>query len=387
MEKKSARILEQEWIYDPQFSLHVLPNGTCRNADIEFSKYCECFYLDLLKLKTYYEDDFNQISKVTISEYISLFNQAFSGYFNLVIDDLKLRNHSPYPKQDEEKLDSLWNKTTRFELIQFAFNLKFIKNDLLELLEPAYLPYINTYMPTVMRFKDHIYPKIKKSADIIFELEEIISITTKKLWAQVVLNDVENFDKAKPYGLFVKVLSDWRKNNGDIDTTEFTQKRYTTSVSYITHNKSRFFRQHISPDELVGLVYSDDGFMCAKDRDAFLEEYIDGKCDYEEKSVFSKVMRIAQFGTHDIFSVATKIVAPRCSLNYNDNFNEIILDKRKSKPIAVFYVSKINGVDVNKNNKTFKLAQKLAIKFGLPIIELESKNNLFECENEQKNEE
>ena len=387
MEKKSARVFEQEWILDPKGTIKNFPKGYSKNADMDFAKYCKNFYMDLMKLKKYSEKEFNAISPKPIDDYIKLYNRLFGAYFDTVIDDIKFKNTSPMLKYDEDIPYSQWNKQTRFDYLEFYFHKDFIKNDVLEIIEGAYLPMLGEYLPDVMRFSNHIYPKIKKITDMMFELEEAIAETTKKLWEFIVDNNLINFDKNKPYGLFVKVVSDWRKGTDNEDVTEFTKKRFTTSVSYITNSKSRFFRQTVDPTSLVGLVYSDEGFICGMDQDAFLEEYIDDECPYGEKSNYSKVMRIAKFGKHDVYSIATKICSPRCTLNYHNNFNEIVLDTRKSKPIAIFSVSKINGINVNERNKAYDLARRLSIKFRLPIIELESKNTLKEDEeNNKKNE-
>ena len=380
MEKKSARVFEQEWILDPTNTIRTYPKGYSKNADFDFSKYCKNFYMDLLKLKKYNENEFNAISTKTIDEYIGLYNKIFETFFDTVIDDIKFKNTSPMLRYDEDKPYSQWNKETRFDFLEFCFHKDFLKSGVFEIFEPAYLPAINAYMPTTMRFSDYIYPRIKKITDMMFELEEVIAQTSKKLWQNAVLNNLNNFNKDSNYGLFIKVINDWRKGKDNADVSSFTAKRFTTSVSYITNSKSRFFRQILNPCELVGLVYSDEGFICGQEQDVYLEEYIDNECPYEEKCNYSKVMRIAKYGKHDVYSLATKICTPRCTLNYLNDYNEIVLDTRKSKPIGIFYVSKINGTDVNVNNQAYNLARRLSIKFRLPIIELESKNTLKDDE-------
>lgn len=329
---------------------------------VNFVDFCNDYYDNLLYIQKYYKDEFNSLSKnfVTIDEHIDMFLTTFKQMLKSV--------------NSEDRYNSLFHKNKSmkqiFEEVYFRF---------------SNLPDFHTnkeYNGIVCDLiTEKYYEKLQKFSNIIFEQEEIIALTTQKIWNRHIAKCVEDI-KSNKYCCLVKVLSDWRKEDKSPALDEYMNSRYAMSVSLVTDYKSRFFSDY-QYTQTVGIIYSTDQVLAGNYKDAFLEEFIDGKCPLNHNEYYS-TQHISQDKNHTICSLASKIATPKSVLfmyNNLDTYNEVIIDRRKSKPIAVFFVKRESEQNIYNYRKSKETAEKMAKRFNLPLIELESKN-LFKDKDE-----
>lgn len=331
---------------------------------VDFVDFCNDYYVNLLYIQKYYKDEFNSLSKnfVTIDEHIDMFLTTFKQMLKSV--------------NTEDRYDSLFHKNKSMEKI----------------FQEVYFKFSN--LPDFHLMKDYdgviadlitekYYEKLKKFSNIIFEQEEIISLTTQKIWNNHIAKSVEEI-KTNKYCCLVKVLSDWRKEVKTPALDKYMNSRYAMSVSLVTDYKSRFFSD-CQYTQTVGIIYSTEKVLAGNYKDAYLEEFIDGKCPLTHKDYFA-VQHTHQDKNHTICSIASKIATPKSVLfmyNALDTYNEVIIDRRKSKPIAIFYVKRESEQNDYNYRRSKETAEKMAKRFNLPLIELESKN-LFKDKTENE---
>lgn len=354
MKTNTFREFEQDWIYDKKYI-------SAQNLVFkDFAKYCNIMYKDLIYLKQNYNNF--PFVKNNIDKYINIFDNSYNMFIDLVVQKDKYESQLNIKSKTKKEI---WTEFERFDILA---QKNCLKDDVINIIDNK-----------IAHINDKYFEKLNKIANIIFKIEESIAPEINKLWKLETINDISNYDCNKSYGLLVKVLFNWRKEIMNQQKITYCDKRIATSTSYITNEKSRFFGAFESNTQICGLVYDGNGVIAAHSEDAFLEEYIDNNCPFEYKTIYSKIMRISKCGSHDVYSMATKICAPKSSIiKYKNNFNEVIIDKRKSKPIAVFYVNKSDDFYINLQCEyAHKLAQKLSKKFNLPIISVEDKNEFI----------
>ena len=227
--------------------------------------------------------------------------------------------------------------------------------------------------------------KYKSISNKLFELEEMLVPTVEKLWKYTLSSKFNS----KNYNVFAKTLYDWRiSQRYTAETIDYMNNRYGLSVSYINSNKSRFFFDKINVDTHIGIIYKTKRILSASHSDASTYEKINGVCPIDKFFLGSNVWRIFNENNHEIFSKSLKISPPARVLYGNKDFcahNEVVLDRRYSKPIAVFYINKYDGklYDNAVNQKSYAKAVQIAQKMKLPLISLESKDETLE--NEENN--
>lgn len=231
--------------------------------------------------------------------------------------------------------------------------------------------------------EEDILQNIRKFISIsnkLFELEERLVPTVQKLWKYILSGRFAS----KDYNIFAKTLYNWRvAQRYTAETIEYMNNRYGLSVSYINSTKSRFFFDKINADTHIGILYKTKRILSASHSDASTYEKINGVCPIDKFFFSSNVWRIFNEKNHEIFSKSLKISPPALVLYGNKDFcahNEVVIDRRYSKPIAVFYISKYDGksYDDEVNQKSYAKAVIIAQKMKLPLINLESKDETLD---------
>ena len=323
----------------------------------DYFEYCEKIYTDILYIKKHYRDEFNAMSKFSINEYKRLFELLVKELYKTCYDSKKFINKtyidmflSP-EDQTYYYIQDLARKTSNREDFYCG-----------DLISPIY------------------YERIEKITNKMFELEESMSRTTNKFWTKILAKSVEDIGDGKKFACLAKVLIDWRKDNSSEKLSKYMDSRYAMSVSYITNYKSRFFAEDDENSNLVGILYYADEIIGGYHSDAYLEEFIDKKCPLKSYNYYSNIDRIKSFDNHEIYSFASKIATPLSVLFQNNDtllssYNEVIIDKRKAKPFAVFCVRNIDGKKIQNYETALNMAKQMAEKFNLPLVELDSKND------------
>jgi hypothetical protein len=306
--------------------------------------YCKDLFDDLCIIKKFYEPRYNQNSNITIDQYIKMFNQFYKDFV------CEIFSENTYDKLSEMGTDYAKN------CARFCINKIILADNQLDGL-----------------FKSKIYLKtdffkMKEMANKIFMLEKCCSQITKKFWNV----DIKKIDKNTiANGIFVKVCTEenWRADKTTIALKKYYGSRLGLSVSYINGYKSKFFRGD-KLDVIAGLVYSGNDIISASHFDAFTEEHISGNNPLQNSVAHSKVTRVYAKNEggkfHEIYAYGTLTATPMSVLSCDNYHNEVILSKKSAKPVAVFYA----------NENSLEYAKKLSKKHKLPIVKLESYNNI-----------
>ena len=328
-----------------------------------YFEYCETIYTDILYIQKHYQEEFNAISKFKINDYKRLFELLVKEFYRTCYDNKKFIN--------ETYVNMLSPENQTYYYIQDQVRQTSNREDFYcgDLINPIY------------------YKKIEKITNKIFELEESMSKITNQFWTKILAKSVDDIKDGKKFACLAKVLVDWRKDNASTQLSNYMDSRYAMSVSYITNYKSRFFAQDYESAKRIGILYYTDAIIAGYHLDAYLEEYINKKCPLKSYNVYSNINRMKVCDNHEIFAYASKIATPLSVLfQQNDtrhtSYNEVIIDKRKAKPFAVFCIRNIDGKKVQNYDSALHMAKQMAEKFNLPLVELDSKN---EFENEDEN--
>lgn len=325
----------------------------------DFINYCRDFYRNLFYIKKYYKQEFDSKSEnaVSIDAHIEMFLRTFKQIVKAVNSPSRYESLFGKNKTIGDIFDSLFYKFSNLKDFHSQYNYLGKSEDLIN---------------------EKYYSQMAKLSNIIFTQEEIIALTTQKLWKKHIAKSINDIKKDN-YCCLVKVLSDWRMETRSKALDKYMESRYAMSVSLVTHFKSRFFDSFISA-EVVGIIYSTNKIIAGSYKDAFLEEFVDGKCPLEHQN-YNSIRQTDMDKNHTICSYASKIATPHSVLRLDsitsDTYNEVIIDRRESAPIAVFYVK--HKKDLHNYDKQAELtAQKMAKRFNLPLVELEDKNLLIE---------
>lgn len=329
------------------------------NIFYDFTNYCEDFYTNLLYIKKYYQQEFDSKSEnsVSIDAHIEMFSRTFKQIVKTV--------NSP------KRYDSLFNRNKKMKDIFYEVSHKFSN------LKDFHSEHCFSDDDIQDLINEKYYGKLVNLCNIIFTQEEIIALTTQQIWHNYIAKSIDDI-KSDKFCCLVKVLSDWRMESRNTELDEYMNSRYAMSVSLITNLKSRFFYCHVTP-QTVGIIYSTDKIIAGRNKDAFLEEFIDGKCPLNNH-YFNPIRQTCVEKNHTIYSLASKIATPNSVLLAEneklDTYNEVIIDRRESSPIAVFYVNRKDETE-SCNKKAKMMATKMAQRFNLPLVELEEKNLLL----------
>ena len=347
-------ILNYNHCMKTQLSRHFDNNNETYLAFKHFIDYCQTIYDDIQNIEKYYSKEFNQNSTQTISTYKRLFELYVKAFYYTCYDENKCQN--------KEIIDKL---SFENQIEHYFQNLSMLVSNRLDF-------YIGN------KIAPKYYSKIENISNKIFKLEDDIAEVTNTFWKDILAKSVDNIQTGK-FSCLAKVLIDWREDNATKELSEYMNSRYALSVSYITDYKSRFFGEINKKDCLVGILYCTDKILAGYHRDAYLEEFIDGKCPLKHYETYTNIQRTNKFGKHEIFSKASKIATPRSVLfreneRFTSLYNEVIIDKRDAKPFAVFCIRNINGIQAENYQKAKVLAKQIANKFKLPLVELDSKN-------------
>lgn len=317
---------------------------TAKISALDFCDYCKKFMQEITFLETLYSDEYskNKIDITACKKYATSLVKIFCKV--AVSNRIPMFDTSSYSIED-----LLQNAKSHLETLE----------------------------------DEDILQNINKYANIsnkLFELEEMLAPTVEALWKEKLSHNVSN----KQYNIFAKTLYDWRvAQRYDEETIQYMNNRYGLSVSYINNNKSRFFFDKINADTHIGILYKTKKILSASHSDASTYEKINGVCPIDKFFFGSNVWRIFNENNHEIFSKSLKISPPALVLYGNKDFcahNEVVIDRRLSKPIAVFYITKYDGksYDDKVNEKSYAKAMKIAQKMNLPLINLESKDETLE---------
>lgn len=320
----------------------------------QFCKYCEAIYADISYIEKFYSKQFNEKSTETITTYKKLFEFYLKTFYYVCYDENKTINR--------KLIDSLSPKNQTTYYLESLHQLVTNRDDF----------YIGN------RIAQDYYEKIETITNKIFHLEDTIANITNIFWKNSLSRSVEDIKDGK-FACLAKVLIDWREDNASKSLSKYMDSRYALSVSYITNYKSRFFGERNSSACRVGILYYCDEIIAGLNSDAYLEEFVDGKCPLKRHEIYTNIQRTSIIGNHEIFSFASKIATPK-SVLFKDNerrtvlYNEVIVDKKHTKPFAVFCIRKVNDIKVENYTKALFLAQQMSKRFKLPLVELDSKN-------------
>lgn len=335
----------------------------------QFLEYCQSMYNNIQYIEKYYRGAYNKKSSHTIEAQKKYFELCIKAFYEVCYKERKNANAAFLNILSPEN-------QTYYYLQRLSYSITnrddfYTKDDITNLIiiNPTY------------------YKKIESITNRIFQLEENMSQITSTFWSESLAKSVEDIKNGK-FACLAKVLIEWRKDNETDELSKYMTSRYAMSVSYITNHKSRFFGERNETAHRVGILYYADKILAGLHTDAYLEEFIDGKCPLKRFNVYTNIQKTDVFDNHAIYSFANKIATPKSVLftgnddGHGTTYNEVIIDKRSAKPFAVFCIRKINEEYVDNYQQALRTAQKMAERFNLPVVELDSKNE-FENQDEE----
>lgn len=338
--KKEEIKITREW---QQTFLNYMSKNLCKekNEFYDFSKYCYSLRSDLLSVKKHYKDEFNKQNTITIDEYIAIFDDVYEKYENYVSNPEIINEIKKGYTCDE------W-KCVRFhsDLIK-----KFLRNNLFKKCDNE----------TCM-IDNEVFENVKEITKQIFMLEKFCSFTTKKFWKNELSNINEFMEKQNSeYGFIAQVIFsfNWRNETQSMSLDSYFNKKTVFSASYISDKKTTYFGL-ANNVAIAGLLYSSaKSLIFGSAYDSMTEERIDGKNPLSDKVNYTNIDRVAMFDKdgelHEIYGTGTEISTPKSIMDKSQTYNEIVLDRKHDKPVAVFYADKSSYFYAKFLAKKYKL--------------------------------
>lgn len=281
-----------------------------------FFVYVNKLSMDLDLVSYYNKNRFNSLDKISINEYVELFNKYLDDFNKLIFSEIGYGNF-------KKSYNSV--KSISMSLLQYD-TLKYLNPDIFE----------KNYQGKLIAIKSEYFNAIEKAAKKIFMLEKLCASTSKKIWNMDLTNPQE-INLSKPYRIIVKKIFEdgWRIDNNKENIQKFSNDRIYQSASLISHkNHKKLFMDHISSKSAL-LIYEPDSskIVCSSQTDAFSDEYINNKNPYAEADAYSNIqlMDIVNINgnEHKLFARGTEICTPIVLLKNFESVNEIVMKNPK----------------------------------------------------------
>jgi hypothetical protein len=195
----------------------------------------------------------------------------------------------------------------------------------------------------------------------------------KEIWQNEITNNISTFNPHDKFNLIVKVITPWTDGVVDELKREYLDKRIASSCSLITHKKAKFFAK---TDSKLGYVYDIGcGYMGALNYDANLQEEIKGIKNLDNNQNTNGVYCLINNGKNKVFAKASRLAVPSYVINkFSNEINEVVVNEKLAKPIAVFYIEN------SKSNDYYNKAKALSLKTKLPLLLLNEYNKYMSIE-------
>ena len=258
---------------------------------------------------------FNTFSKIEIDSYSKLIKKYYREFLKTILDDPKFKNAK------SNVLDSHYKK---------------------DLILPEKEE--NTY-----RINPKYFNKLKKLAGKIFLLEDEMSETVNKMWKF----QLTNINALKKGDKYCNLLTAKYKNRTfEARTEEKDEFMKNLPIEYSSVNSDDFtflFEQKTSLNfGIAGLVYNieEGAIIAASSNDLFSTPYKNDATPFKEAFHHSNVLRVFCKDDYSVYSQGTKICTPNAALKDMQvlTVKEVLLDRSKIKPVAVFYMSNDNTI-------------------------------------------
>ncbi|MGN1212596.1 MAG: hypothetical protein ACI4TZ_01020 [Christensenellales bacterium] len=360
MSNKNFREFSNKWENEVCTSLQR------KNQISNFCYLCEEIYKNLTLIKKYDKTKFNNISSISIDDYIEVFNNLYKNFYNEICNvkyegkDKNIKKYGKFFDVDYE----FWDNFKRFVIPDDDLNLnKFTFNEKPIVIDGS--TYHNHY---IFGIKDEYYKQIKSKVNQILILErELKFLTMKENFWQGVAKTSKDINLNGDFVICGKLLYEggWRTSAKDQNVLEFGKNKIYQSTSIISNKTTnRVFcannNDYTIPKKAF-LVYKFDleKICCVSYRDAYSDEFIDGKTDFEEISIHTDIQKIdediSNNKKHELFAFSSTFSTLNSVLNANSIYNELVL--KNPEPIAV--------VALNKTSEDYakKLAQELQVDY------------------------
>lgn len=296
------REFTQEW-ENHQSEFNHMPEN---NVLYDFFDYTDSMYNDLKNIKKYYESSFNSLSKHSIDKCISKFEKLCEAFKSICLNDEKYtKNYSAHyliENVAEDVISSDGNK---------------------------------------QKIKDKYYKKLKALAEEVFKLEEECFSAVEQIWIDTLTSSDEHNSSNYSYLAHI-CLDQWRKQEQTPEYKDYCNNLACYSTSYINNDKTKFFleRQYKSAGMVGFLVNIEKGaFIAGGNNDIFSTEYINGKCEFDERYNYSPVKRLYVKGNNVIYGNGTRLCTPKSAINSPVGTpNEILLDREHIRFERPFYL-------------------------------------------------
>lgn len=255
------------------------------------------------------------------AEYVDLFDAYYSKFLSLMYDQSKVEDYQKRFSIDEWLFEKRFSRDGLYDFTRFENIISQEKNGRI-----------------LVSIKDEVYSKISDVAKKLFVLEKIAGSQTKKLW-QEQLTPIEKLDMSKPYKILAKIVFpfSWREDNEVVTQAKinFMQKKQYQSASLISNEKNQNFMYYYGNTVSALLMYESDAkkVVSACVKDAYSEEYIDGKTPFLDQINYTDVGKIDELdsgsGHHTLFAQSTCVATPNFILNDQNKYNEVLLKQPK----------------------------------------------------------
>ena len=331
------RKFEQSW--------DNIPDDKYNNINVmnNFVKYCVELNDDLHLIKKEDEEIFNKLSKNNIDVYIGYFEKLYTKFLKICV-----KNFESY--------------MLSCELMQGKF-----KDDLIQI----------DGKTNICSISKKYFPKLEKLAKKMFLLEYDLSLTTKKIWDEQLTNP-EEYDSDKNYVLMLTAKFRNRRNEtftkSEIENVKKFVKDVPIEYSSVNTEDYTFIFEQDWVDNIAGLVYkiNGDAIVSASFKDMFSTPYKNKENPFRELYRYSNVMRLFEKDGYEIYGLGTRICTPKAAILGSSclGVREVLLDKSKIKPVAVFYLDKYDS------NKIPERAKELMEEYNIkkPPVKITPRN-------------
>ena len=310
------------------------------NVVCDFISYAYDMYNDLTMIKKYDRELFNSISQIKIENYIEYFEKTYALFLKTCTNISNCKDYF---------------KTNQIASNNFKEDL-FIQSD------------------GHFSINDKYYDKLNKIAKSIFMLENDIAPTVEKIW-DIQLTDTRKIDINQKYLIALSAKYKHRKNEVASDETNSFSKDMPFEYASINTNDFTFIfeENRTYSANIAGLIYkiSGDAIISASSKDLLSTPFKNGKTPFKiEIYHHSNVLKLYEKNGYEMFGYGTKICTPNSAIMGNEvkQVREIVLDKSKIKPVAVFYMGNVVPERARELQKEYNLTNE--------PIKIESKNEL-----------
>lgn len=318
-----------------------------------FCHLCEEIYMELILIKQFDKEKFNNNSKQDIDSYIEVFNNLYRNFYQEVFSDDYDYNMSRSPEEDFNRFNAYNHDFQKGKFIYDCGDKK-----------------MSRFADLPIGIQDEYFEEIKHKVNALLIFERDLKFITMKdeFWNGIAktADEINLMDKFTACGKVV-LEGGWRVNENEPEVQNFSQDKIYQSASIINEiSIENIFRPDIYfkvPRSKIFLFYKFDlpNICCVSHRDAYTDEYINGETKYIEISQHTEVQKVDEEivgdNVHELFAFSPVFATKNTMVNFYGHvgYNEVVIKNPEIIAVA--------ALDTNSIKYAKQVAEKHNVKF------------------------